>query len=89
MLLFFNDLHQDSGNYEGSNQGWVKDYTHWFVIDEVQCVLEMFQEKFAINEIEICLFHMKELLILYKKSKGVSGSTRPTKVNLSGVKFHR
>ena len=37
MLPFFNNLKQDSGNYEGSNQGWVKDYTHWFVIDEVQC----------------------------------------------------
>ena len=37
MLLWFNNLKQDSGNYEGSNQGWVKDYTHWFVIDEVQC----------------------------------------------------
>ncbi len=49
----------------------------------------MFQETFAINEIEICLFHTEELVILYKKSKGVSGSTRPTKVNLSGVKFHR
>ena len=37
MLPVFNNLKQDSGNYEGSNQGWVKDYTHWFVIDEVQC----------------------------------------------------
>jgi len=36
MLLFFNNLKQDSGNDDGSNQGWVKDYTHWFVIDEVQ-----------------------------------------------------
>ena len=35
--VFFNNLKQDSGNYEGSNQGWVKDCTHWFVIEEVQC----------------------------------------------------